>query len=159
MPAVSKVHLTFLDDSLEKSSIDYYVPALTAVNFAASLDENTHSTAGSIAALFASLSLCTPIADSLSAMDAKYAQTPPGSDFAQREIGLMLTYTDTVTGKSYRITVPGPDWTNIRSAGTDMADMTSVKMAAFKTAFEEHVVSPDGNAVSLVSGRLVGRNR
>lgn len=159
MPAVSKVHLTFLDESGEKSSVDYYIPALTAGNIAASLDEANPSTAGSTSATLSSLSACTYIAESVSAGDNKFAQTPPGNVMAQREIGLLVTYSDSVTGKAYRITIPGADWANIGLSGSDTVDPANASWVAFKAAFEGHAVSPDGNAVTISGGRLVGRNR
>lgn len=159
MPAVSKVHLTFLDESGEKSSVDYYVPAVDAGTIAAKLDDANPQTAGSTSILMSGLSLCTCIAESLSAADNKFAQTPPGNLFAQREIGLMVSYTDTVTGKNYRLTIPGPDWANIGLSGTDTVDPNDAEWTAFVAQFELKAVSPDGNAVTVTGGRLVGRNR
>lgn len=159
MPPVSKVHLTFLDESGEKSSVDYYVPALTALNIAARLDDANPQTAGSTSILLSGLSLCTCIAESLSGADNKFAQTPPGNTWAQREIGLMVTYTDTVTGKLYRLTIPGPDWANIGLSGSDAVDPADAEWTAFVAKFEAEAVSPDGNPVTISAGHLVGRNR
>lgn len=159
MPPVSKVHYVFLDKSLEKSSCDIYIPALTAVNIAASLDKVNPTTAGELGILLQGLSLCTCIGESVSAAENKFAQTTPGDNYAQREMGLLVTYSDTVTGKSYRMTIPGPDWGNISANGTDLVDGVDAEWTAFKAAFEAFAVSPDGNAVTISGGRLVGRNR
>lgn len=155
----SKVGLTFLDESGEKSRVEYTIADVGAGNVAGIIDNAQFSTAGSLAALFASLSLCTPIQSEVTASVVKSPQTSPGSNFAQREIGLMVSYTDNVTGKMFRVTIPGPDWANIGLAGSDQVNPEAAQWTAFKTKFEADVKSPDGNAVTISGGRLVGRNR
>lgn len=154
-----KVVLSFLDASGETGRVAYSIPDVTAANLAASLDQSVFATAGGLAAAIASLSLCTPVGTELVANNDKLTPTPPGSLYAQREIGLMVSYADNVNAKKYRITIPGPDWANIGLAGSDQIDPNDAAWTAFKTAFETHAVSPDGNAVTVTGGQLVGRNR
>lgn len=157
--SVTKVSLTFLDASGEKSTVQYCAPALSALNIASISDNADYGVAATLAANIASLSLCTPISAQIAGEIAKSAQTPPGSNYAQREIGLLITYSDNVTGKTFRLTVPGPDWANMGLAGSDQIDPADAAWLAFKADFEAGAVSPDGNPVTVVSGKLVGRNR
>lgn len=155
----SKTQLTFMDESGEMSRVVVNGPDATALNIA-SLDDNAQfGTAGGIATTIASLSLCTPVKADLVASSNGFPHTPPGSRYAQRETGLLVRYSDNVTGKMYRITIPGPDWANIGLAGSDMVNTANAAWLAFVTAFEAQCLSPDGNAVTVVDGRFVGRNR
>lgn len=155
----SKTQLTFMDESGEMSRVVVYGADATALNIA-TLDDNAQfGTAGGIATTIASLSLCTPVKADLVASSTGYAHTPPGSRYAQRETGLLIRYSDNVNGKMYRITVPGPDWANLGTPGSDMVLTTAPAWIAFVTAFEAQCLSPDGNAITVVDGRFVGRNR
>lgn len=155
----SKVSLTYLDASGELSTVEYYIPDTIAGNIAAQLDDSLPQTALSTAALISSMSLCTPVASKLIANDDKFTRTQPGSLLAQREIGLMVSYSDNVTGKLYRITIPGADWANLGQPGTDQVDATAAGWVAFKAKFETEARSPVGNAITVTGGRLVGRSR
>lgn len=156
---VARVSLTFLDASGEKSTVTYYTAALDAGNIAAIENNADFAVAATLAANIASCSLCTPISSQIADEVAKAAQTPPGSNYAQREIGLLVTYSDTVTGKTYHMTIPGPDWANMGLAGSDQVDPADAAWLAFVADFEAGAVSPDGNAITVAGGRLVGRNR
>lgn len=83
---------------------------------------------------------------------------PPASVLAQREGGIRFTYSDSVTGKLYRFDLPGVDQSAYRTSGTDDVDLTQTDIATFVSAFNAHCVSPDGNAVTIVSGRFYGKN-
>lgn len=155
----SKVQLTFLDYSLEKSRVEFYMPEGSAANIEGIISESDFQTAGSVAATIAGLSLCTPIGEAVVASNNKSAETRPGSKYAQRELALLITYSDNVTGNNYHISVPGPDWENLAGADGETVNTAAVGWTAFVTAFEAHAKSPDGNAVTVVTGRLVGRNR
>lgn len=155
----SLVTFTFLDHSGEKSSVAINVPALTAGNIAATSDGMQFATAGELAALIASLSLCTPVQSQGQAWVTKSAQTLPGSHYAQREIGLMVSYTDNVNGKVYRFTIPGPAWDTIGAENSDEVNSAAAQWTAFKAKAETVMVSPDGNPITIIGGRLVGRNR
>lgn len=155
----SKAGLAFLDYSGEIGRCDFYMATSSAGNIAGQLDEINPVHAGSLTEAIAALSNCTLIQTDLLAATNKFTQTPPVSQFAQRELGLMVSYADNVTGVKYRITIPGPKWDTIGVAGTDNVDTGDALWTAFVALLQSQALSPLGNAVTVVSGRLVGRNR
>lgn len=86
----------------------------------------------------------------------KLTNTRIGS--GNREDKMMATYQDNTTLAVYQIDLPTRDNTLATVAGTDYYNLTIAPWANFKTKFEAFVVSPDGNAVTLLSVKLVGRN-
>lgn len=75
-----------------------------------------------------------------------------------REDKMMCTYQDNTSLAIYQIDLPTRDNTLATVAGTDYYPLTVAPWINFKTKFEAFVVSPDGNAVTLLSVKLVGRN-
>lgn len=157
--AVATVSITLLDKSKEKSTVQYYTAPLTAGNIASVENNADFGVAATLAARIASLSLMTPISSKISDEVAKAASVLPGNMFAQREIGLQVSYADNVTGENYHLTIPGPDWANLGLNNSDQVDETKAAWTQFKADFEAGAVSKDGNAVTVTGGRLVGRNR
>ena len=81
----------------------------------------------------------------------------PADATAQRETAIRWIYADNVTGKKYRFDSPAPVDALLQS-GTDVIDLAANAAAiAFVTVFEANCVSPDGNAVTMISARYVGR--
>jgi len=154
-----KIGYTFLDISGETSRVDINVADVTAGNIAATLAAADPTGTGNLGAAIAALSLCQPSSYDVVALKAPGSATAPTSNYAQREIGLMVTYMDSVTNRLYRVTIPGPDWATLGQAGTDSVLTTAAEWTAFVSAFEGIAKSQDGNAVTVVSGHLVGRNR
>ena len=80
---------------------------------------------------------------------------------SRRELKLLLTYEDAVTGQQYHSELPCPDikdatlWS---SADPEQPDYASAEWLALKAAWETTIVSPDNNAVLLTKGQIVGRN-
>lgn len=87
-------------------------------------------------------------------------QSGPATDAdANRELKVLIGYTDNLTGKLYTFTIPcvlASDFTRI--AGTDFVDITATPLAGFVTAFEAVGASEFGNAVSVQYAKIVGRN-
>jgi len=81
----------------------------------------------------------------------------PTDPFAQRELKWLVTYTDDTTGDLQQVEIATPDLA-LLVAGSDLMNVAAGAGATFVTAFEAFVRSADGNAVSVVSIRLVGRN-
>jgi hypothetical protein len=154
-----KLGLTFVDASGESSRIEVNTATATAVNLDDIQEQADPATSGGLTAAIKALSLCALIAYEVIASKNKPAYTDPTNMFAQRELGLMVSYRDSVTGKMYRITIPGPNWTAIGVAGTDKVNPAASAWTGFVTAFEAAALSPDGNAVTVTGGRLVGRAR
>lgn len=72
-----------------------------------------------------------------------------------REIAVRFTYQDDVTGKLYRFDIPDP--TDIFVSNGDDVDMTKLGVIALKALVDADWRSELGNAVTLISGRKVGR--
>jgi len=83
--------------------------------------------------------------------------------WAQRETKWLVRYRDNVTGDMYRCEIPTADL-DLLPTSTDPnvrkgLDLAAGAGLAFKTAFEDVVLSPDSNAVTVEQVIHVGRNR
>ena len=150
--ADSYYSLTLLDYSAEKTNTRFRVEEITAGNFATQLT--------SLAALGSSidnLTLGTLHKSATIQNEAVISNTLPTDVNAQRERKWLIRYQDTVTEKIYTAEIGTADLTDNLVPNSDMALLTSTDWAAFKTAFEAVVLSPDGNAVVLYQAFHVGR--
>jgi len=84
----------------------------------------------------------------------------PTSPYAQREMKWLVQYIGDVSGKIFSVEIAAPDITDNVVPNTDVADLTSTDWAAFVTAFESYVRSPDNGTetVTVIKATLVGRN-
>jgi len=84
----------------------------------------------------------------------------PTSPFAQRELKWLVQYQGDTSGKLFSTEIAAPDITDNVAPNTDIADLSSTDWAAFVTAFEAYVKSPDNGteAVTVIGARVVGRN-
>lgn len=76
----------------------------------------------------------------------------------QREQKFLVTYEDLVTLVPYNIELPCRKVTLDPPVNTDEYDITAVPFAAYVTALEAYITSPDGNPVNVTSIRLMGKN-
>lgn len=144
---------TYLDYSGEKSNVRLRVEEITTANIASQLTQVT-----ALGAAIAALSIGTLHKASLIQDDSLISNTKPTSPFAQRETKWLVIYRDTVTEQLYSYEIPCADLSAANLSGnTDDANLSSSEWAAFITAFEAVVLSPDGNAVDVVSAKHVGR--
>jgi hypothetical protein len=150
----SQYSLTFLDRSRETSIVSLNIPSITPVNFANIL---TGGIPAALSDAIATLSLCTPMVESVTLPSVRRPATTPASPYAQREIAIRVAYQDNTTLSKYSVTIPGADLANLGQADTDLIAPDNVVFAAFVSVFEGAVVSPDGNTVTVLSGRIVGR--
>jgi hypothetical protein len=83
----------------------------------------------------------------------------PTNELANRELKVLIGYSDDVTGKKYTFTVPCIDSSAfVRVPGTDFLEITEAPLAAFVTAYELIGKSEMGNAVTVNYAKVVGRN-
>lgn len=84
----------------------------------------------------------------------------PTDQLAQRELKVLVGYSDDVNGKKYTMTVPAPDVSLLTiAAGTDLIDITTgTEVLALVSAIETYGRSELGNAITVNYMRLVGRN-
>jgi len=81
----------------------------------------------------------------------------PTNPFAQRELKWLVTYQDATTGDLQQCEIAAPDL-SLLVPGSDLLDLAGTEGAAFVDAFEAFVQSAAGNAVTVQTVRLVGRN-
>jgi len=81
----------------------------------------------------------------------------PASQYAQRELKWLVSYSDTVNGDVQQCEIACPDLT-LLVAGSDLMNLAGAPGLAFIAAFEAFVRSKSGNTVNVDSVRLVGRN-
>jgi hypothetical protein len=152
MPA--QYSLTFLDRSRETSVVALNIPSITPINFATIL---TGGIPVALSDAIATMSLCTPMVESVTLPVIRRAATTPTSPYAQRELAVRVSYQDNTTLTKYSVTIPGADLATLGQPDTDLISPANEVFAAFVAVFEADVVSPDGNAVTVLSGRIVGR--
>jgi len=150
--AVSQQSISFLDYSNERSNSRFNVILLTAANYVA--------WSAALTALYTAIqgiTLGTLDKDRRIATVIEYSPVPPADVNAQRERKWLVRYTDNVTGVLYRNELPTADL-SLLSGNSDMITVFPAGVLLdFKNAFQAAVVSPDGNAVTLVSLEHVGK--
>jgi len=144
---------TYADYNGEKSTVTVPTVDLTAGNIAATLTlmQNFHAAVEGIA--LGEPQMYRRVV-SVSPQPGGNASSPA----AQRELKWLVRYRDATTGKKGRMEIPCADVTLLDEANRGFMDLESVAGQAFGTAFEALVLGPDGNAATLDSVQLVGRN-
>lgn len=142
------------DYSNEKSSFGVTSVTGNAGNLTAQ-----ETAAAALAAAVANLSIgvLSRQAYALLLIDAPGIATNP---YAQRELKWLVQYQGNTSGKLFSIEIAAPDVTDNVVVNSDVADLGSTDWLAFISAFEAFAKSPDNGteAVTVVAGRLVGRN-
>jgi len=152
MPTYNTIQIT--DYSNEKSSFGLTSITANAGNLAAQQTE--------YAALFAAVEDLSIGEVTKQSMNLVIYDTPaiPTSPYAQRELKWLVQYQGDSSGKLFSVEIAAPDVTDNVVVNTDVADLASTDWAAFVTAFEAYVRSPDNGTetVTVIGARLVGRN-
>lgn len=151
---MSVVSIKYLDYSDEVSTVSFNVetPSGAAYDWAA-LETSIDAVHDAIDAV----SLCTRSKEQVSVPTDLGSQARPADEEAQREVGLRVFYIDNTTQKKYHLTIPGPELALMASPGFDIVDWSGTEMAALETALEANVLSPTGGAISILTGKIVGR--
>jgi hypothetical protein len=146
---------TFLDASTEKSSMTFNYGEITAISIPGFLTEY-----GTFRDSVVAVSIGQLVADQWSGDKTKYSNVVPTDKSAQRERKWLMTYEDDVTLALYRMEIPCADYelTDVFAGDTDEVVLTQTEIAAMIAAFETLCRSPEGNAVTVVGMRGVGRN-
>lgn len=148
---VDRYSFTLLDNSGEKTTTSFAIRSL-----ADNLAFNTQSQA--LENAFDDVTLGTRFQSGAS-ITYTGSSVLPVSVYAQREIKLLVSLQDTVTGKRSSFTLGTFDPTSVTiPAGSDVVDITAGNAATLVSAVEAFVASPAGNAVTVTGMRLVGRN-
>ena len=154
---VAKLTLTFLDSQNSLSKVTIPLATVTSENFTSVIGQAAFAVAGTLAKLISTLSIGVPVSSEIQLPAAKAAHVPPTNKYAQRELGLRVDYSDTVTGKKYHMTIPAPDWDTIGIVGTNRVNTAAAPWTALVTAMEASMVSEMGNPIQVQGGRLIGR--
>jgi hypothetical protein len=149
------VNVKFLDFSDEASAVSFNVADPSGATY----DWDALETAiGVVTSAIEAVSLCTRSTEQISVKTDLGSAARPADEEAQREQGLRVFYMDNTTQKKYHLTIPGPEVALMASPGFDVVDWSGSEMAALETALEAGILSPVGNAISILTGKIVGRN-
>jgi len=152
MSTVNTFQIT--DYSNEKSSFGVTSITATAGNLAAQ-----QTAAAALAAAVDDLTIgeLTKQQMALVILDTPAIPTDP---YAQREMKWLVQYIGDASGKIFQTEIAAPDLTGNTVPNSDVADLTSTDWAAFVTAFESFVRSPDNGTetVTVLRADVVGRN-
>lgn len=144
--------LTFLDNSREKSTFQAHMAAITALNIAEKLADM-----GDLRLAIEGITLGTVIGDKWVGDITKYAETLPASVEAQREKKWLVRYQDDVNLAIYTVEIPTADLSLLQT-NSDLMIIDAGAGATFVAAFEALVVSPEGNNITVLDVRYVGRS-
>jgi hypothetical protein len=153
--AVSVLTFNMIDHSGEKSRTKVYLEGLESDG------SNWDDILTSEGLLRTALYLTTDMAEVGSDVSIAVhtgSGTPPATVTAQREEAIRVKYRDAVNGRYGHFTVPGPKTTFYPPTGSDVVPLDNVIFAAFITVLEANLLSRDGNAISIVEGRYIGRS-
>jgi hypothetical protein len=154
--ASTKVHFSYLDHSAEKTRTQlHFAPVDTTGDNGTLLTAGT----GTIGEMQIALNLLTKLPDAGVVISLPFDTASPALPLdatAQREVAIRWSYSDNTTGKKYRFDLPAPI-DDIVPTGSDDVNMAAAEVIAFKIVFDANCKSEVGNAVTLISGRFVGR--
>jgi len=149
--------MTFVDYSKEKTTVNFMLDDVLADG--TNWDTLVSDVASQLALSKAAIDAITGLNHVKTGVgvSAVYEDTPItypayGHD---REIAVRFTYQDDVTGKLYRFDIADP--VDIFVANGDEVDMGDALVIALKALVDADWRSELGNAVTLISGRKVGR--
>ena len=151
----SKVLLTFQDYDQEFSTVSLEGETVDGVTYTV---ENANTEMDALKDAILAVTLCSHYRTQKVMSQGLVTLTPPSNAFAQRETKWLLRYRDNVTNKVYTAEVPGADLDLLDTQAKGYLDTSQAEWTALKTAFENFVLSADGNAVVLLSAQHVGRN-
>lgn len=149
------VRIGMIDHSAEQTSTTLYFPTPVNDDYSGLLAPTTGAYDIVKAAFIALTALNLTRSTATIEVDASVGEVPE-LEHAQRELRLRIVYVDNVTGKKYRMDVPGPA-SGVIPKGTDEVPISNPLLTAFKTVFEAQCVSPVGNPVTLQRAYVTGR--
>jgi len=148
-----KATLTFADYDGEKSSVSFSTATVGAGNIVAvgaAIDQFLTD--------IGNVTLGVNVKDVRVYSDTGSGSGQAASPNAQREMKWLCSYTDDITGAAQRMEIPCPLLSANTLGAGGLWNSADALWVAFKSAFENVVVSSAGNAVTLAEVRLVGRN-
>lgn len=152
--ATSRFAQTYIDFSMEKSTIDFRIREMTAATIAAVLTE-----LATLGTAIGALSSGVLVKSQAIQDSSSFNSAPPTDPNAQRERKWLVRYQDLTNFKFGQVEIPVAEVTaTLLQAQSDKADLTATAWTDFIAAFETTARSVDGNIVNVVEAILVGRN-
>jgi hypothetical protein len=157
MMAVTQANISFVDYSKERTTVSFNLAAVAADG--SNWDTLVSDVASELALSKAAIDAITGLNHVATGVTVPkvYEDTPItypayGHD---REEAVRFTYQDNVTGKLYRFDIADP--VDIFNTNSDDVDMGDALVIALKAVVDADWKSELGNAVTLISGKKVGR--
>lgn len=147
----SRFVLTYMDNTLEKSTVQFVGESMGAANFAA---QEALQNALSLAT--GDLTNATHYKTTRVASEAVISTAQPAVA-VQREEKFLVRYHVVATGRKLRCEIPAADKTLLVN-GKEYVDPTDPKYVAFKDAFEAYVKADGTDAVAVDDIIYVTRN-
>jgi RAB protein geranylgeranyltransferase component A len=155
--AVTQANIRFVDHSKEMTTVSFNLGAILADG--SNYDTLVSDVASHLALSKAAIDAITGLnhVATMVSVPKIYEDTPItypayGHD---REIAVRFTMQDNVTGKLYRFDIADP--VDIFNTDSDDVDMADALVVALKAIVDGDWKSEMGNAVTLISGKKVGR--
>lgn len=149
------VRFQIIDHSAEKSSFGVPMEALDETSY----DNFVGVTLPALRAAIDAITLGNIQGSEVAGVVYVEAGSLPVNVWAQREIKGRFKFVDDVNNRPMLVSVPALDLDNVAQFGTDVIDITGNAFAlAYITAVITHAVSPNGNAISINTAKLVGVN-
>lgn len=148
---MSDVTIGGLDFSKESTRMTVRIVDLTALNFDAQI-----TAAQAVQTAIQGVSLIAFEGLSVKALDTPAETDKPVSPYAQRESKWLVTMSDDSNSRLNQFEIGGADLTLLASDGETM-DVSAGAGADLVTALETHLRSRDGNTMTFVEAKHVGR--
>lgn len=156
---MASVSHTCIDNSGEQSVVTFYLQDVDGNNYDDVVGNGNGDDVGELRQALATITLCNFVRHTVTTEVYPELGELPSSPWAQRELKLLVQYIDNVTSKRYTVTIPAPNLAILAQPGTDIVDHVSNLVASsFVTNFETHARSQDGNEVTVLGMRIIGRN-
>lgn len=152
MAYLGKATIQYNDYDAERSTVQVNSAAVTAANHDAQVAALT-SFVDAIAGITLGLKVGQGYGNFDQILDG---QTKASNAFAQRESKWLVRYHDANQG--WKLEIPCADLQFLDVNNRGYLDLDGTEGAAFKSAFEAFVLSPDGLATTVDSVQHVGRN-
>lgn len=143
-----------LDYSESKSSFSFSFGAITALSLPGFLTEF-----GALRTALDGITIGTICREKWVGDETVLSNVPPVDPNAQRELFWRVTYEEsplTIHSRGWEMQIPTPD-TALLNSQRDEADYANAFIAAFITAFEALVTSPEGNPIVITTIDFAGR--
>lgn len=150
---------TYLDHSAESSVVRLGSPEPAAGG--GDYDTVVTADVAAIQVDLDAISLCRVWKSSVVVEQTDNGRIVATDPFAQREMGLRIFYEDDVLLSRHHFTIPGPDLAiaNLVEPNTDNVLLDgATAMTNLVSDLESKCLSPAGNAITVTSARIVGRN-